>query len=179
MVSNFSLRFLPLLMGRMRRSVGWAMGQPWTDKIIPRSHNARFLWGGLLTLLTACQSAPPRSITIQQGWELQIGHQVGDYSISSGLGDITLELGGDAVQMPFDGKLQPMGNGCVAITSSEVPAYLFRLCGIHRPAGGVRPQGHTIGRAKQLVFAALRKQPDGTWTLVEPATDLIEQFLSE
>ena len=52
MVSNFSLRFLPLLMGRMRRSVGWAMGQPWTDKIIPRSHNARFLWGGLLTLLT-------------------------------------------------------------------------------------------------------------------------------
>ena len=86
MVSNFSIRFLPLL------------------------------------LLTACQSTPPRSIAIQQSWELQIGHQVGDYSISSGLGDITLELGGDAIHMPFDGRLQPMENGCVALTSSEVPA---------------------------------------------------------
>ncbi|MEM9978963.1 MAG: hypothetical protein AAF808_15155 [Cyanobacteria bacterium P01_D01_bin.2] len=154
------------------------MGPPLTDTIIPR-RGTRFLWGSLLMLLTACQSAPPRRIAVQQGWELQVGHQVGDYSISSGLGDITLELGGDAIHMPFEGKLQPMANGCVALTSSEVPAYLFRLCGIHRPAEGVRPQGHTIGRAEQLVFAALRKQPDGTWTLVEPATDLIEQFLSE
>ena len=137
--------------------------------------------GVLLTLLAACRSGPPppRNVTIQQSWDLQVGNQVGGYRISSGLGDITLELGGDPVWMPFDGKVQPMDEHCVALTSPEVPAYLFRLCGINRPSLGQHPQGHTIGRAEQLVFAALRKQPDGTWTLIEPATDLIAQFLTE
>lgn len=137
--------------------------------------------GAMLTLLAACQSGPlsPRTITIQQTWELQIGNQVGNYRISSGLGDITLELGGDLVRMPFDGKLQPMDEHCIALTSPEVPAYLFRLCGINRPNLGQRSQGHTIGRAERLVFAAFRKEPDGTWALIEPATELIEQFLTE
>ena len=136
--------------------------------------------GALLTLLAACQSGPPpRTITIQQTWKLQIGNQVGNYRISSGLGDITLELGGDPVRMPFAGKVQPMDEHCVAFTSPEVPAYLFRLCGINRPSLGQYSQGHTIGRAQQLVFAAFRKEPDGTWALIEPATELIAQFLTE
>ena len=136
--------------------------------------------GALLTLLAACQSEPAsRTITIQQTWDLQVGNQVGNYRISSGLGDITLELGGDPVRMPFDGKLQPMDDHCLALTSPEVPAYLFRLCGINRPNLGQRSQGHTIGRAERLVFAAFRKEPDGTWALIEPATELIEQFLTE
>ena len=135
----------------------------------------------VFTLLAGCRSGPPpaRTITIQQTWDLQIGNQVGDYRISSGLGDITLELGGDPVQMPFDGKVQPMDEHCIALTSPEVPAYLFRLCGISRPSLGQRSQGHTIGRAQRLVFAAFRKEPDGTWALIEPATDLMTQFLSE
>lgn len=137
--------------------------------------------GALLTLLAACQSGstPPRNITIQQTWKLQVGNQVGHYRISSGLGDITLELDGDPVHMPFDGKLQPVNDHCIALTSPEVPAYLFRLCGINRPTLGQRPQGHAIGRAQQLVFATFRKEPDGTWALIEPATELIEQFLTE
>ncbi len=144
-------------------------------------HMKRLVGGALLTLLAACQSGspPPRSITIQQTWDLQVGNQVGDYRISSGLGDITLELGGDPVQMPFDGKVQPMDEHCIALTSPEVPAYLFRLCGINRPSLGQHSQGHTIGRTQQLVFAAFRKEPDGTWALIEPATDLITQFLTE
>ncbi|MEM9808632.1 MAG: hypothetical protein AAF959_25520 [Cyanobacteria bacterium P01_D01_bin.56] len=135
----------------------------------------------LLSLLSACQSGSPpaRNITIQQTWALQVGHQISDYRISSGLGDITLELNGDSVQMPFDGKVQPMDDHCVALTSPEVPAYLFRLCGLHRPSLGQQAQGHTIGRAERLVFAAFRKEPDGTWALIEPATDLIAQFLTE
>ncbi|MEO0870039.1 MAG: hypothetical protein AAFY17_16725 [Cyanobacteria bacterium J06642_11] len=134
-----------------------------------------------MTLFTACQSEPPpaRTFTIQQTWDLQVGKQVGNYPISSGLGDITLELGGDPVQMPFDGRVQPMDNNCVALTSPEVPAYLFRLCGLNRPSLGQHSQGHTIGRPQQLVFAAFRKEPDGTWALIEPATDLIEQFFTE
>lgn len=136
--------------------------------------------GALLTLLTACQSTPPsRTITIQQTWELQVGNQVGDYRISSGLGDVTLELDGAPVQLPFDGKVQPMDQHCIAITSPEVPAYLFRLCGINGPNLGQYNKGDIIGRAQQLVFAAFRKEPDGTWALIEPATDLIEQFLTE
>lgn len=140
----------------------------------------RLIGGALLTLVAACQSGPPpRTITIQQTWELQVGKQVANYRISSGLGDITLELGGDPVQMPFDGKVQPMDKHCIALTSPEVPAYLFRLCGINRPDLGQHRQGQTIGRAQQLVFAAFRKEPDGTWALIEPATDLITQFLTE
>ncbi len=144
-------------------------------------HILQVTGGALLTLLAACQSGlpPSRTITIQQTWELQVGNQVGDYRISSGLGDITLELSGDSVQMPFDGKVQPMDEHCLALTSPEVPAYLFRLCGINRPSLGKRSQGHAIGRAERLVFAAFRKEPDGTWALIEPATDLIEQFLTE
>lgn len=132
-------------------------------------------------LVAACQSSPPppRNIAIQQTWELQVGNQLGDYRISSGLGDITLELAGNPVQMPFDGKVQSMDDHCVAITSPEVPAYLFRLCGISRPSLGQKSQGHTLGRAEQLVFATFRKEPDGTWVLIEPATDLIAQFLTE
>ncbi|MEM7065121.1 MAG: hypothetical protein AAF572_18430 [Cyanobacteria bacterium P01_B01_bin.77] len=138
-------------------------------------------FAALLPLLAACQSGPPpsRTITIQQTWELQVGHQISDYRISSGLGDITLELNGDPVHMPFEGKVQPMDDHCIALTSPEVPAYLFRLCGIHRPNLGQHDQGHTIGRAERLVFAAFRKEPDGTWALIEPATDLIAQFLTE
>ena len=148
------------------------------------SFNTRF-WqvasGAMLTLLAACQSGPPspRTITVQQTWELQVGNQVSHYRISSGLGDITLELGGDPVHMPFSGKVQSMDEHCIALTSPEVPAYLFRLCGINRPRLGQHSQGHTIGRAQQLVFAAFRKEPNGTWALIEPATGLIEQFLTE
>lgn len=40
----------------------------------------------LLALLSACQSGSPapRTITIQQTWELQVGNQIGNYPISSG-----------------------------------------------------------------------------------------------
>lgn len=142
---------------------------------------AQLASGALLALLASCQAGPPppRAITIQQTWELQVGNQVGDYRISSGLGDITLELGGNPVRMPFDGRVQSMDEHCIALTSPEVPAYLFRLCGISRPKLGQQLQGHTVGRAQQLVFATFRKEPDGTWTLIEPATDLIAQFLTE
>ena len=142
---------------------------------------AQLASGVLLALLASCPAGPPppRTITIQQTWELQVGHQVGDYRISSGLGDITLELEGNPVRMPFDGRVQSMDEHCIALTSPEVPAYLFRLCGISRPKLGQQLQGHTVGRAQQLGFATFLKEPDGTWTLIEPATDLIAQFLTE
>ncbi|MEM8808840.1 MAG: hypothetical protein AAGF01_22710 [Cyanobacteria bacterium P01_G01_bin.38] len=140
----------------------------------------------ILTLLAGlhlpgCQpeKVPLRTIQIQQEWALQPGGEVAGYAVSSGLGDITLELGGDGVQMPFTGEVQPTIGNCVVISSPEVPAYLFRLCGVRRPQLGQREQGQIVGRAQQLVFAALRKQPNGTWAMVEPSTALIENLLVE
>lgn len=130
--------------------------------------------------LTGCgrPPVPQRRIQVQQNWALQAGSQVAGYAVSGGLGDITLNLAGDAVQMPFDGEVQPTPGGCLLLSSAEVPAYLFRLCGVKRAKLGWRRQRQPIGHADQLVFATLRKQPDGTWVMVEPSTQLIEQFVT-
>ncbi|MEM8806858.1 MAG: hypothetical protein AAGF01_12595 [Cyanobacteria bacterium P01_G01_bin.38] len=132
-------------------------------------------------LLSGCNRGqlPERKVQIDQDWVLQAGSEVAGYAISSGLGDITLELGGDVVRMPFDGEVQPAEGGCVMVSSPEVPAYLFRLCGVHNPKLGARSQHQTIGHAQQLVFATLRKQPSGTWAMVEPSTSLIKQLVRE
>jgi hypothetical protein len=130
-------------------------------------------------LLTGCQRGeiPRRNVQIHQGWALQAGSQVGGYRVSSGLGDVTLELAGDTVHMPFDGEVQPTQGDCVLLSSPEVPAYLFRLCGMQQAKLGQQPVAHPIGKAEHLVFATLRKQPNGTWMLVEPSTQFIEQLL--
>ncbi|MEM9907163.1 MAG: hypothetical protein AAF921_19290 [Cyanobacteria bacterium P01_D01_bin.44] len=135
----------------------------------------------MLSVLVGCQRGPvaERKVQIDQDWVLQAGGEVAGYEISSGLGDITLELGGDGVRMPFDGEVQLAAGGCVMLSSPEVPAYLFRLCGMQRPKLGARAQHQTIGHAQRLVFATLRKQLSGTWAMVEPSTSLIEQLLGE
>ncbi|MEO1591166.1 MAG: hypothetical protein AAFU71_07740 [Cyanobacteria bacterium J06632_22] len=119
-----------------------------------------------------------RRIQVQQNWALQTGSQVAGYSVSGGLGDITLNLSGATVHMPFDGEVEPTAEGCVLLSGAEFPAYLFRLCGLRRVRLGPQRQHRPIGRANQLVFAALRKQPDGTWVMVEPSVQLIEQFIA-
>jgi hypothetical protein len=42
---------------------------------------------------------------------------------------------------------------------------------------GQQPEAQPIGKAEHLVFATLRKQPNGTWVLVEPSTQFIERLL--
>jgi hypothetical protein len=123
------------------------------------------------------QSTPSRQVQVQQTWALQAGSEVNGYLVSSGLGDIALDLQGDAVYMPFNGKVELGIKGCVILSSSEVPAYLFRLCGLKRPRLGQQGQGELIGKSEQLVFATLRKQPDGTWTIVEPSKQFLQQLL--
>ncbi|NJN32866.1 MAG: hypothetical protein HC824_22495 [Synechococcales cyanobacterium RM1_1_8] len=58
-----------------------------------------------------------------------------------------------------------------------MPAYLFRYCGLGRMVLGDRPEGAFLGRAQALQFATLRKQPDGSWAIVEPAKDILEKSL--
>ena len=134
-----------------------------------------------LSLMTSChRSTPaPRTLNLHQSWALPIGADIAGYQVSSSLGDISLTLNGDVVRMPFDGTVEPTEMDCVLVSSDDVPAYLFRLCGLSRTQLGTRHQGQTIGRAQHLIFAMLRREPDGTWAVVEPSAQFIEQLLSQ
>lgn len=147
-------------------------------------------WGGLskrsLVAVVLCASCstlpttpePPRTIQIQQDWQLQPGDSIGEYQIAAGLGDISIELEGRKVYAPFDGRVQPNVRDCVLFSSPDVPAYLFRICGLNQPHFGSIQAGDPIGSGKYLHFATLRKLPEGTWTIVEPSRSILEKLLS-
>lgn len=139
-------------------------------------------WVGLLVSLAlgGCRqpSVEVRAIPIQQAWELNPGQSVGQYRVTSGLGDIAIDVRGDRIYAPFDGLLQPNDvEGCYVFSSPDVPAYLFRLCGLERPQVGAIARGEWLGTANHLGFATLRRQPDGHWAIVEPASDVVERLL--
>ena len=81
--------------------------------------------------------------------------------------------------MPFDGVVELTDTGCVVVSSANVPAYLFRLCGLMQIHLGDRQQEQPIGRANRLVFTMLRREPDGTWAIVEPASNFIERLVDQ
>jgi hypothetical protein len=121
-----------------------------------------------------------RVVQIQQAWELQPGETIAGHRVAGSLGDISIQLDGAKVYAPFDGLVQPNdAKGCVIFSSPEVPAYLFRLCGIRQPRLGEIQKGQSIGSANYLQFAALRRQPDGKWAMVEPASDILQRTLSQ
>ncbi|MEL6232465.1 MAG: hypothetical protein AAFR24_21390 [Cyanobacteria bacterium J06627_3] len=132
-----------------------------------------------ISLMGSCRrSTPaPRLLNLHQSWSLPIGTEIAGYPVSSSLGDISLALNGDTVRMPFNGTVEPTEMDCVLVSSDDVPAYLFRLCGLSRTKFGPRLQGQAIGRANHLIFAMLRREPDGTWAMVEPSARFIEQLL--
>ncbi|PSN18040.1 hypothetical protein C7271_14590 [filamentous cyanobacterium CCP5] len=124
---------------------------------------------------------PARKVNLYQDWDLQPGDVLGNYQIQSGLGDVAVDVQGKRVYMPFDGLVEPDGDSrelCVVISSAEVPAYIFRLCGLDQPHLGDLRQGDVVGTGSIVAFATLRKQTDGTWAMVEPAKDLLVQFLT-
>lgn len=123
-----------------------------------------------------------RNVNYYQDWSLQPGDTLGGYQVQSGLGDIAVDLAGKSLFMPFDGTVQPQQEKeelCIILSSPDVPAYLFRLCGVQQPRLGDRNQGDSIGSGDVVAFATLRRQADGTWAMVEPAKELIEQFLTK
>lgn len=124
-------------------------------------------------------NTPIRKISLQQNWALQPGSEVGNYQVIGSLGDVSIDLDGKAVKAPFHGKVQPTEHGCIAFSSPEVPAYLFRLCGLKRPQLGLVEAGQVIGRGEILQFAAMRRQPDGSWAMVEPAVDILERTVGD
>ncbi|MEM9505430.1 MAG: hypothetical protein AAGA01_15905, partial [Cyanobacteria bacterium P01_E01_bin.43] len=96
--------------------------------------------------MTSCRDqavAAPRSIAIDQAWELNLGSMVEGFRVVAGLGDVSMHLRGAAVRAPFDGEVQLAADGddCIFFSYPEVPAYLFRFCGINRPHIGEVNQG--------------------------------------
>ncbi len=134
-----------------------------------------WLVGGCANLMRP--PVQPLSIDIQQNWQLQPGQVVAGYPVLGGVGDISIELNNGTVYAPFDGTIQPNGDVCVAFTSPEVPAYLLRLCGLRHPTVGDVREGQPIGRADTVQIAALRRLPDGKWTMVEPSSRVLERAL--
>ncbi|NET30515.1 MAG: hypothetical protein F6K19_00685 [Cyanothece sp. SIO1E1] len=142
------------------------------------------LWIVILLMSTSCgqnqADEPPRAAQIHQSWELQPGDEIGNYRVVAGLGDITIDLDGNSIYAPFEGRVQPSTQeDCVIFSSAEVPAYLFRLCGIRRPKLGQLQEGQVIGSGEYLHFAALRRQPNGKWAIVEPSSQILERTLSQ
>ncbi|MBE9159498.1 hypothetical protein IQ265_22075 [Nodosilinea sp. LEGE 06152] len=141
---------------------------------------ALVLLGGLWGCSGPSANPGPRNVTLSQKWALQPGDRLAGYQVQSGLGDITLDIQGKRVFMPFDGQVQPdegKGDLCVILSSPDVPAYLFRVCGLRQAKLGDLVQGEPIGSGDSVSFATLRRQADGTWAMVEPAKEMIEQFL--
>lgn len=139
--------------------------------------------GAIAFALIGCSSqaeeVPPRRLEMQQQWDLQPGSVVSGQRIIGGLGDISVDLEGGAIHAPFDGKVQPHDHDCFIYSSPEIPAYLFRLCGLeHANLGDIR-RGEVLGRGSVLQFAVLRKQPSGQWAMVEPSVSMLESILAK
>jgi hypothetical protein len=134
-----------------------------------------------LVLSAGCQPQPMTTSAIEvplyQKWELQPGDTIAGYTVTGGLGDISIVLNGNPVFAPYDGETYADKRGCLYFSTPHVPAYLFRLCGLRSPTVGALHQGQAIGKADILQFAALRKQPDRTWAIVEPDKLLLQRTL--
>ncbi|MEP0915368.1 hypothetical protein NC981_00935 [Leptolyngbya sp. DQ-M1] len=143
------------------------------------------LAGLMVGSLAACQlaktqlSSPTRTMSIQiyQKWELQRGNRINNQTIVSALGELAIDLDGKPIYVPMSGEAKPDQAGCVLFAGTELPAYLFRFCGISSPTLGVLRKGQPIGTAHLLVFSTFLKQNNGTWAFVEPSKTMLEQIL--
>jgi hypothetical protein len=134
-----------------------------------------------LMLVSGCQttaSTATRTLNLQQKWELEPGMMIGGKLVTGSLGDVSIELNGASIYAPFAGEIEKINlERCIVYSTPDVPAYLFRLCGLRRfRLGKIRPS-EAIGSGPYLQFATLRRQPDGTWIIVEPAKGILEQVL--
>ena len=134
----------------------------------------------LIMIPSGCQQSAPTPIApppLHQQWELQAGDRISGHEIVSGLGDLSIELNGQAVYAPFKGKTAIDTRGCVYFETPEVPNYQFRLCGLKQPRLGTIDRGDRMAIADTLRFATLRKHPSGKWAIVEPSRQILETLL--
>ncbi len=139
-----------------------------------------FLLGSLI--LNSCTQSPSSetpfkvNLSKNQNW-LQPGDAIAGYAIASGLGDISIRLKGNSVYAPYEGETHLDKRGCLYFETDNIPAYLFRFCGLESHTLGKVQAKQAIAKGELLQFAALRRQPDGTWAIVEPDKTFIERTL--
>ncbi|TVQ07051.1 MAG: hypothetical protein EA368_15400 [Leptolyngbya sp. DLM2.Bin27] len=123
----------------------------------------------------------PRQIVLKQAWEIESGDRVAGQLVTGSLGDISVKLQGIRLRAPFSGQVELAAKGfhCIYFSTPEVPAYLFRYCGIRQPRLGPIEAGAVMGRGKHIHFATLRRQPDGAWAMVEPSDQVLERSLNQ
>ena len=158
--------------------------KPW-PKLLRWAHLS---WGKFLLILlgslwlngcTAHSAPEVRTLTLQQQWTLNPGDKIAGNLVTGSLGDISLYLEHGHVKAPFDGELEPSElDHCAFYSTPEIPAYLFRLCGLKTFVYGEVEAGKRLGKGEFLSFATLRRQPNGTWVIVEPARGVLEQSLA-
>lgn len=157
---------------------------PDTASMLSNLRNIIWKMGAVFALLIPVGCSAPQAVEpmpdlkLYQTWQLKRGDDVGGREVLGGLGDISIALDGNEVYAPFNGKTQPYSQGCLIFSSPDVPAYLFRLCGVDNPRFGRVDEGDVIGKGRSLEFAALRKQPNGTWAIVEPTRDILQRTLT-
>ncbi|MGB6014864.1 MAG: hypothetical protein WBG32_09060 [Nodosilinea sp.] len=140
---------------------------------------------GLLSAgLTSCRNLTPvvpRQIVLKQSWEIEAGDRVAGQLVTGSLGDISIRLRGTRLRAPFAGQVELAAKGfyCIYFSTPEVPAYLFRYCGVRQPRLGLIQAGEVMGHGQQIHFATLRRQPDGSWAIVEPSDRVLEQSLNQ
>ncbi|MGB3200161.1 MAG: hypothetical protein WBA99_04620 [Nodosilinea sp.] len=123
----------------------------------------------------------PRQIVLKQSWEIESGDRVAGQVVTGSLGDISVQLRGTRLRAPFAGQVELAAKGfhCIYFSTPEIPAYLFRYCGVRQPRLGLVPAGAVMGHGQQIHFATLRRQPDGAWAIVEPSDRVLEQSLTQ
>lgn len=139
--------------------------------------------GLLLASLSSCRnlaSVTPRQIVLKQSWAIESGDRVAGQLVTGSLGDISVRLRGTRLRAPFGGQIELASKGfhCIYFSTPDVPAYLFRYCGVRQPRLGLIQAGEVMGRGQQIHFATLRRQPDGAWAIVEPSDRVLEQSLN-
>jgi|GEM_PF-296903 hypothetical protein len=137
---------------------------------------------GLVGLLVGCTESgmkTPRHIVLKQSWELESGDRIAGHLVTGSLGDVSIRVIGAELVAPFSGQVElaAKGVGCIYFSTPEVPAYLFRYCGVRHPQLGWRQVGESMGRGRYIHFATLRRLPDGAWAIVEPSDRVLEQSL--
>ena len=179
---GFSNAVAMVKIGTDERSRHAPSATPWSSQL-----QLGWWWGLLLVLvglLGGCRDllpVVPRQIVQQQTWAIASGDRVAGQVVTGGLGDISVQLRGIRLRAPFSGQVELASQGfhCIYFSTPEVPAYLFRYCGVRQPRLGSVEAGAVIGRGQIIHFATLRRQPDGAWAIVEPSDRVLEQSLNQ
>ncbi len=118
-----------------------------------------------------------RQLQLYQNWTVKVGDQFSGVPVIAVLGQVTLKLGGKSAVAPFDGTASLSSNGCTRFDALDVPGYAIQFCGLENPRAGLVNQGAPLGSANFLSVGVLRRQKNGTYAFIEPASSVLDKVV--